>query len=192
METWNLLSFLTVKLENELAIQRDEMTSLKLEHGKEVISLKKQLRVAHHDKLQAEQSAKEAKQLLEKLLRQVKELESDNKRLGGNVPNFDIEKEIDDAAAQDQLLESKVDKKSELTTSTIGTNLGRKTLTLSDETLSIQDQKNKPSARGTIIRSDVVGKVPSRADIEVMSCAATEIQKIARGWNVRKTTFRMG
>ena len=96
---------LTVKrLENELAIQRDEMTSLKLEHGKEVISLKKQLRAAHHDKLQAEQSAKEAKQLLEKLLRQVKELESDNKRLGGNVPNFDIEKEIDDAAAQDQLL----------------------------------------------------------------------------------------
>ena len=128
---------LTVKrLENELEIQRDEMTSLKLEHGKEVISLKKQLRVAHHDKLQAEQSAKEAKQLLEKLLRQVKELESDNKRLGGNVPNFDIEKEIDDAAAQDQLLlESKVDKKSELTTSTIGTNLGRKTLTLSDEIL---------------------------------------------------------
>ena len=55
-----------------------------------------------------------------KLLRQVKELESDNKRLGGNIPNFDIEKEIDDAAAQDQLLlESKVDKKIERTTSTI-------------------------------------------------------------------------
>ena len=180
---------LTVKrLENELAIKRDEMASLKLEHGKEVISLKKQLRAAHHGKLQAEQSAKEAKQLLEKLLRQVKELESDNKRLGGNIPNFDIEKEIDDAAAQDQLLlESKVDKKSERTTSTIGTNLGRKNPAPKQRNImNSRSKKSKPSARGTIIRSDVIEKVPNRADIEVMSCAATEIQKITRGWNVRK------
>ena len=52
--------------------------------------------------------------------------------------------------------------------------------------MNSRSKKNKPSARGTIIRSDVIEKVPNRADIEVMSCAATEIQKIARGWNVRK------
>ena len=55
--------------------------------------------------------------------------------------------------------------------------------------MNSRSKKSKPSARGTIIRSDVIEKVPNRADIEVMSCAATEIQKIARGWNVRKKTL---
>ena len=145
------------------------------------------MRAAHHDKLQAEQSAKEAKQLLEKLLRQVKELEIDNKRLGGNVPEFDIEKEIDDAEAKNQLLlESKVDKISN-STSTIGTNLGRKNPAPKRRNIiNSRSKKSKPSARGNIIRSDFVGKLPNLEDTEVMSFAATEIQKVARGWNVRK------
>ena len=186
---------LTVKrLENELEIKRDEITSLKLEHGKEVISLKKQLRAAHHDKLQAEQSAKEAKQLLEKLL-QVKELESDNKRLGGNIPNFDIEKEIDDAAAKDQLLlETKVDKKSELTTSTIGTNLGRKNPAPKQRNIMNSRSKKKVS---------LVLAVPL---FEIMSLRRCQIERISKSCHVQrrryrrlrvvgmceKTTFRMG
>ena len=181
---------LTVKrLENELEIKRDEMASLKLEHGKEVISLKKQLRAAHHGKLQAEQSAKEAKQLLEKLLRQVKELESDNKRLGGNIPNFDIEKEIDDAAAQDQLLlESKVDKKSERTTSTIGSNLGRKNPAPKQRNImNSRSKKSKPSARGTIFEAMSLEGAKS-ADISHVMCSDGDTE-IARGWNVRKNHF---
>ena len=54
------------------------------------------MRFTHQDKLKAEQSAAESKKLMEKLLRQVKELENDNQRLGGKVPKFDIEKEIED------------------------------------------------------------------------------------------------
>ena len=75
---------------------------------------------------------------MEKLLRQVKELENDNQRLGGKVPKFDIEKEIENdliAKQEVSLLENESDgednrdvQRALYQKSTIGANLGRKNI----------------------------------------------------------------
>jgi hypothetical protein len=189
---------LTLKrLERECQSQKDEIEAMLVKHSKELTKIKNQLRFTHQDKLKAEQSAAESKKLMGKLLRQVKELENDNQRLGGKVPKFDIEKEIEDDLMTKQklsLLENESDgehnrdvQRALYQKSTIGANLGRKNIQPKRRNIiNSKSKKVKPSARGNVINIHKIERPLTPTDRDAMKHAATEIQKIARGWNVRK------
>ena len=191
---------LTIKrLEDEIQTQKDEMKTILTKHNREITMMKTQLRSSHQDKIKAEESAMESKKLMEKLLRQVKELENENSRLGGKVPKFDIEKEIEDEVAAKQrqsLLESESDDETkrdlqralyQKSKSTIGSHLGKSNLKPKQRNImNSKSKKSKPSARGNIVKIQKIQRPLTPVDRETMTYAATEIQKVARGWNIRK------
>ena len=52
--------------------------------------------------------------------------------------------------------------------------------------MNSKSKKSKPSARGNIVKIQKIQRPLTPVDRETMTYAATEIQKVARGWNIRK------
>ena len=71
--------------------------------------------------------------------------------------------------------------------STIGSHLGKSNLKPKQRNImNSKSKKSKPSARGNIVRIQKIQRPLTPVDRETMTYAATEIQKVARGWNIRK------